>query len=56
MADSKKGGKGAAPDSGTGKGSGYRSTTWEESVQGSPKDSSPAGSGDSKIEGPHPGR
>lgn len=51
-----KGGKGAAPNSGTGKGGSYRTTTWEESVQGEPKQASPAGSGDSKMEGPNPGR
>lgn len=55
MAYEKSNGKGAAPDSGTGKGN-VRSTTWEESVQGNPKDASPSGSGDSKIEGPNPGR
>ena len=50
------GGKGAAPDSGTGRGSGYRTVDYQESVQGGPKDASPAGSGDSKSEGPNPGR
>lgn len=48
--------KGSAPNSGTGKGGSYSNKSWEESVQGEPKDSSPAGSGDSKIEGPNPGR
>lgn len=57
MAYEKKGGggKGSAPDSGTGKGS-VRSVDYQESVQGSPKDSSPSGSGTSRVEGPNPGR
>lgn len=51
-----KGGKGSAPDSGTGKGS-VRSVSAEDSVQGEPKKgASPSGSGDSKVEGPNPGR
>lgn len=50
----KDGGKGAAPSSGTGKSGSYKTTTWEESVQGEPKGGNT--SGDSKIEGPNPGR